>query len=384
MKFVMALLVLVGLTATAHAKVLPPRDAPVAAELPLFTDIPTAENIRTGTVTAELGLLSENPKWEMRSTAVPVLVRLISDSTVRMAKPTDNLWKQVKPAEPAYKGLTLRLRMANGQPMQSLRFYNGKVTTESGHLLLNDPGRYLEFWLFGTARIKRDQVLAGRALPIISFDQCRMLGNAIVETTPRQCLLPDNGIMLETDEAPTSHSLKAVDFDTCLKYGQSLIYTFPRRCVAKGGRVFTEPPRVYEAADAIGVSVSTVTGVSATTPDRKVKKAKADKTVSGTEVVSGTAVIEDRPGLGLYAVSPAVPHGVSPVEVAVSATVPVSLSITLSSTVPVVTTPTLVVSPVMTMPVSTTADISAVAPVAAVTPTVPVSNFEVTLGPVKK
>lgn len=40
------------------------------------------------------------------------------------------------------------------------------------------------------------------------LEQCRLLGQQIVETRPRQCLLPDNNLLLETDEPPTLASAR--------------------------------------------------------------------------------------------------------------------------------------------------------------------------------
>ena len=95
----------------------------------------------------------------------------------------------------------------------------------------------------------KQQVLATQVLPIFTFDHCRILGNIIVETQPRQCLLPDNNLIFEVPEKATLASLKINNFEMCLKEGQALIHTFPRRCMAAGGRVFTEPPRLLTQPD---------------------------------------------------------------------------------------------------------------------------------------
>jgi hypothetical protein len=373
------------LAGTALAKTVPAPGQVVAAKPELFTTVPASGDIRSGTVTVELGLLSENPKWEMRNTVVPILVRLISDSTVRAAGPTDNLWKHMKARQKEYRGLTIRLRTEDGHAIQPLRVFKGRIATESGRLLSPDAGRAVEFWLFGTARIKGDQQLGGRVMSVLSFDECRVMGNPIINTAPRQCLLPDNGIMLESEEKPTLKSLKAVDFDSCLLHGQSLIYTFPRRCVAAGGRVFTEPPRVYEPVNA---HVSATVALSTTTPSRKVvknKNAKPVEAVSSTSPVSGTQM-ESVPGLGTYAVSPAMPSatvvsGMTPLmPLTVSAgSPPVAISLPLSTSV--------VVSSVLPVMVSATVSASVAVSATPVSPTAGapagVSSFEVTLGPKK-
>jgi hypothetical protein len=257
-------------------------------------------------------------------------------------------------------------------------------------------------------------------MPALRFDDCRLMGFPIVNTKPRQCLLPEDGIMLETEEQPTAKSLKATNFDSCLNYGQSLINTFPRRCVAAGGRVFSEPPRVYEPA-AHEISASIV--LSTTTPSRTV--IKNDDLQSELKAdISATAVsptqLETVQGLGTYAVSPAVPtsmtaivSGMTPrplftgplnVSPTISATIAVSATLNISTTMsvpvspvavmPVVVSPTpvmvispmVVVSPMMVMPVniSATVGVSMSVPVSAsilpVSPTASVSSFDVQLG----
>jgi hypothetical protein len=405
----LGLFLLAGTAATpAWAKTVAAPGKTIAAQPGLFTTVPASGDIRSGTVTVELGLLSENPKWEMRNTVVPVLVKLISDSTVRAAGPTDNLWKHMKARQKEYRGLTIRLRTEDGHAIQPLRVFKGRIATESGRLLSPDAGRQVEFWLFGTARIKGDQQLGGRVMPVLTFDECRVMGNPIVDTKPRQCLLPDDGIMLESDDKPTLKSLKAVDFDSCLLHGQSLIYTFPRRCVAAGGRVFTEPPRVYEPVNA---HVSATVALSATTPPRKVIKNKNGKPVapiSSTTPVSSTQ-IETVPGVGTYAVSPGVPSatavvsGAMPLTVTVSATVQASVTVVPSPTLPI--SPAVPAPVAISLPLSTSVVVSSVLPVAVsstisasvvvsttpvvpvvsptVSPTAGVSSFDVSLGPKK-
>jgi hypothetical protein len=288
-------------------------------------------------VHVQAGLADANPQWRLPSTLHNVLITRLLELPNHTSKPADDVWKKAPVPEPLYRGVKISIRLTGHDTISDFYVFEGQVKNRHGKKITADPGRNLEYWLMGTARIKRDQLLAARVLPILSFEQCRLLSNQIVETTPRQCLLPDGNLLLETLEQPTTASLKAVDFDSCLMHGKALIQTFPRRCMAAGGRVFTEPPKVYEApADAPLASV-----ISSSLP--------AGLTTSGTALegsltnghtpnllpaVSPTKIIS-RTGLGLYRVSLTAPISstVSATAVsftAVSATVSPTLSPTLS------------------------------------------------------
>ncbi len=213
-------------------------------DLPVIVSESSA--LQRATVEVQLGLGDQNPSWQMSQTALQVFTQKLADVLAHAPTEMDRLVMAAKNPEPTYRGLTLTLRRVDGKRYATLLLAQGKIRVRGGRVLADDPGRELEYWVFGTARIRRDLLLGSQVLPVVTFDQCRVLGNQVVETEPRQCLLPDKNILLETPDPLTRASLRATDFDSCLKYGKSLIYTFPRRCLAAGGRVFTEPPRVYE------------------------------------------------------------------------------------------------------------------------------------------
>lgn len=241
-------------------------------------------------VTVQMGKGNENPVWQMTHTASQVWLGKLAEP--ELIPPMDPaVLKQVKSPSVSYKGLKVEMQLVDGRKFDAITLYNGKVSGPKGNTVKDDPARGLEYWVFSTARVRRDLLLGPQVLPVLAFEQCRLLGMEIVATEPRQCLLPNKDILLQVDEKPTRASLKAKDFDSCLKYGQSLIASFPRRCIAAGGRVFSEPPRVAEApADAplaAGVSGSLQVPVSATVG------------VSAVEVVN--------PLLGAYVVSASAP-----------------------------------------------------------------------------
>lgn len=210
------------------------------------------EDIQQIVVMVDMKLGSENPRWIMSQTQMQVLVRKLADLP-DVPRQEDKIWPKLPRKDPAYRGVVLTVEMLDGRMFAPLRVFEGKLL-DGKQVVAKDYGRMLEYWLFGTARVRRDQLLGVNVLPVISFEQCRIMGQKVVETTPRQCLLPDNNLLLETTEPPTVASAKLRDFDECLKSGVALIYTFPRRCVAAGGRVFTEPPRVFALPGAVSPS----------------------------------------------------------------------------------------------------------------------------------
>ncbi|PZP39494.1 MAG: hypothetical protein DI585_03910 [Pseudomonas fluorescens] len=199
-------------------------------------------------VVVDMGQGPDNPQWLMSATQREVLLDTLLQFMPDKPQPEDAIWPQLKPRDPAYKGIRVMLRNVWGRNFAPFTIFEGKVVAENGAVLVPDHGRRLEYWMFGTSRIRRDQLVGAHVLPVLTFEQCRLLGQQIVHTRPRQCLLPDNNLLLETAEMPTLKSARIKDFDGCLKDGKALIYTFPRRCMAAGGRVFTEPPRVYDVA----------------------------------------------------------------------------------------------------------------------------------------
>jgi hypothetical protein len=226
-----------------------------------------ADDLTTVTAIVEMGQGEDNPRWLMSSTHVAVMADLLAKLPDH-PQPVDDLWPHLPRPEPKYKGIRLLLQTLDGKRFAPMTIFEGKITGPTGELIAPDYGRNFEYWLFGTARVRRDQILGAHVLPVLSFEQCRLLGQRIVYTTPRQCLLPDNNLLLESQDLPTMEAARVKDFDGCLKHGSALIYTFPRRCMTVGGRVFTEPPRVYDVpkmpADAPIMGVDNTTNLFGT------------------------------------------------------------------------------------------------------------------------
>lgn len=282
MGWMWVLVVMVGMAAQAVAQPLPQGGALVPDLQVIISD---STLLQRATVEVQLGMGDQNPTWQLSQTALQVFPQKLADVLAQAPDGVDRLAVTAKNPEPTYRGLTLALRRVDGQRYATLLVTQGKIRVHGGDVLADDPGRRLEYWLFGTARIRRDLLLGSQVLPVVTFEQCRVLGNQIVETQPRQCLLPDQNILLETPDPLTRASLRATDFDSCLKHGKALIYTFPRRCMADGGRVFTEPPKVYEippVLDAGAFGGVSATGASLTVPGVSASGVVSPAAVSGT------------------------------------------------------------------------------------------------------
>lgn len=202
-------------------------------------------------VVVEMGQGEDNPRWLLSPTQLEVMLDTLLQFMPETPTVEDAIWPKLKAKDPKYKGMRVVLRTVWGRHFEPITIFEGGIRTAGGRLIVPDYGRRMEYWMFGASRVRRDQMTGAHVLHVLTFEQCRLLGQPIVETRPRQCLLPDNNLLLETSELPTLQAAKIKDFDGCLTKGKALIYTFPRRCIAAGGRVFTEPPRVYDVPGAM-------------------------------------------------------------------------------------------------------------------------------------
>lgn len=367
------LVVLILLAASAWAKPAAPTQPPPPSPTPAWLTA-HGDQVYSAKVTVRLGLSDQNPTWELRHTHVAMLVDKLqalhptplAEEVEIKPTPTLKLLEQApSPQQDAdsYLGLSITLGLADGTQLPTLLISRGRILLH-GHAWGPDHGRLLEYWLFSTARIRRDLLLASQVLPVPTFEQCRLLGNQIVETTPRQCILPNNDILLDLHEPLTKASLKVKSYKECLAHGAALIYTYPRRCMVAGGHVFTEPPTVEDpvAAAEAQAAKEAPTPIDKPLPagptlkdllDSKAKPEAEPAPVSATAPISQTApapsstAVVSQPGLGFYTVP--------------SATTPVSPSPTAAATPsPSVVKETKPASP--TAPISPTAAVSTAIP----------------------
>lgn len=178
-------------------------------------------------------------RWDLSPLDVPVLTAKLA------ALNPDSCGKPAAPAKGTnYSGLTIHITSTKDEPYQPIRVYGNSVTLNNATCALQDTDRNFEYWVFSTARTFDQRVKATEVLNIFSFGECLRLGHVIVETTPRQCVLPDGTTFVEDTEKLTAADRKITDFDKCFAAGRPIIETFPRKCMAPGGRLYLEPPRV--------------------------------------------------------------------------------------------------------------------------------------------
>jgi hypothetical protein len=178
-------------------------------------------------------------RWDLSPLDVPVLTAKLA------ALNPDTCAKPAAPSKGAkYSGLTLHITSTKNEPYQPIRVYGNSVTLNNATCALQDTDRNFEYWVFSTARTFDQRVKATDVLNIFTFGECLRLGHVIVETTPRQCVLPDGTTFVEDTEKLTAADRKITDFDKCFAAGRPIIETFPRKCMAPGGRLYLEPPRV--------------------------------------------------------------------------------------------------------------------------------------------
>jgi hypothetical protein len=146
--------------------------------------------------------------------------------------------------ESGYIGLEFLITNKYGETLKPFSVYNGQLIDFNGQELTKDHDRDFEYTIWGLNYTEKNQSLMWKVLPIINFHDCTKLGNRLIETTPRQCLLTNGEIFLDISEKPTQEALSIKNFDDCLIKGQAIINTFPRRCIAAGGHIYTEPPRI--------------------------------------------------------------------------------------------------------------------------------------------
>lgn len=187
-------------------------------------------------------------EWEVPRTEVDVLFGKLRRLRKGEHK-DDQLLDQLGARHANYKGIFLDFKTkpkvkAGDTHVPNMIVFNGFVRDSNGNPIFPDPGRQLEYWLWGTSKTRIHQRMALEALHVFNFNQCLLMGNLIVETEPRQCLMADETVMLEVPDRPSLEEARIKDFEECLDKGRAIIDSFPRRCVAAGGKLFAEPPRL--------------------------------------------------------------------------------------------------------------------------------------------
>jgi hypothetical protein len=204
-----------------------------------------ADNSQVAQVTVNIRIDDPNQQpmsWVLSPLDIPVLIRKLAEKKEVFGKVS------TVPSESGYAGITLNMLSPKGRSYGPVTIYQNAIEIDGRPRFLQDSNRDLEFWVFGTARSFDIRVRTIDLLEVYTFGECLTLGHTLVETQPRQCIIPDGTTFLETNVALTERDKKINSFDKCLEADQPIIETFPRKCVAPGGRVFVEPPRLREQA----------------------------------------------------------------------------------------------------------------------------------------
>ena len=210
----------------------------------LKNHVENAHEVLTISVNVKLGDSPLSGKWNLSQTQMHVLFGKLK-RLKHVEHAYDEIFEKIKEPSKRYAGLELSFSSNDDDlTFETLVFYAGKITNKEGKLLFVDPGRLIEYWLWGTAQSRVQQQIGMNVLNIFAFDQCVQLGHLLIETDPRQCLMPNTVVMLDLGEMPTFDALQIKTFEQCLISGTAIIDSFPRRCMAAGGKLYAEPPRM--------------------------------------------------------------------------------------------------------------------------------------------
>ena len=177
--------------------------------------------------------------WRLNPVELPIFIDKVRKLQVSVSGivPTEK-------SNTIYDHIEVSLLGNAGQVYEPVKIYQNKVDLPADTLPYEDSNRDLELWLLGTAKTfgQKDQI--ANLITIWSYEDCKALNHTLVDSVPRQCVLPDGTTYLEIDKKLSQKDKAINNFDKCLKAGHPLIVTFPRKCVAPGGRVYIEPPRL--------------------------------------------------------------------------------------------------------------------------------------------
>ena len=177
--------------------------------------------------------------WRMNPVEYPVFIK-----KVHALKPALTGSVPVTPSGTAYARTSVRLVDNEGQTYAPVNIYQNRVFVPGKEAPHEDNNLDLQTWVFGTAKRLDQREIISELIRVYSYDQCKTLGHTLVDTSPRQCILPDGSTYIDIDERLTPEGRKITTFEKCLKGGFPIVDTFPRQCVAPGGRIYVEPPQL--------------------------------------------------------------------------------------------------------------------------------------------
>lgn len=233
-----------GTSAAVRAKTLAQRRVKLPDAVPNFDDLQLNNGeIRSAEVKVLLkGKNTDKEKeltWQFNPVELPIFIDKVHKLDIALGGSV-----AVTPSGTDYNRLQVRLIGNDGNFYQPVNIYQNRVWIPSINQPHEDQNRDLELWTLGTSKTFAQKDKITSLIKIWSFEDCKALNHTLVDSVPRQCILPDGTTYLEIDQK-LSEKDKAIDnFDKCLRAGHPLIVNFPRKCVAPGGRIYIEPPRL--------------------------------------------------------------------------------------------------------------------------------------------
>ena len=177
--------------------------------------------------------------WRLNPVELPVFIDKVRKLELALG---GNVSTQ--PYGTIYDHIEVSLLGKAGQVYQPVKIFQNKVDLPSDSRPFEDSDKDIELWLLGTAKTFGQKDAIANLIKIWSYEDCKALNHTLVDSVPRQCVLPDGTTFLEIDQKITEKDKSIDNFEKCLKAGHPLIVSFPRKCVAPGGRVYIEPPRL--------------------------------------------------------------------------------------------------------------------------------------------
>jgi hypothetical protein len=212
----------------------------------VFADFDELRPLIAGaTIEVSTSTVVEQLSWPLDRVALQVFLGKLQQLDHKIHA-YDGVFKQAPEQDPAYDGIRIKFNMLPEAEvaLPTLWFDAGMIRNAgTGLEMYVDPGRVLEYWVFGSSTNRASMLISLKSLPVFTFEQCMALGHNIVYTDPRQCVMPNEIVMLDLGLSPVVDPLTVNTFDECLDVGLALMSTFPRRCLTKGGKLVAEPPR---------------------------------------------------------------------------------------------------------------------------------------------
>ena len=183
--------------------------------------------------------MEKDLSWRLNPVELPIFL-----DKVRKLEPALSGNVTTEDSKTNYDHIEVTLLGKAGQRYQPVKIFQNKVNLPAESRPHEDMDKDLELWLMGTTKTFGQKEAVSNLIKVWSYEDCKALNFTLVDSVPRQCVLPDGTTFLEIDQKLTEEDKKINNFETCLKASHPIIVSFPRKCVAPGGRVYIEPPRL--------------------------------------------------------------------------------------------------------------------------------------------